>query len=194
MLKILIIKAHPNQNSFCNALGKKYLEGAKKRGHQVKTLDLVELNLEKFIKFTHQDSYNLSKDLLKSQELITWANHLVFIYPTWWAGPPSLLKVFFEMVFHSGFAFKYKKSKGFVPKWDKLLFNKSARIIVTMDSPPFYYKYIAGDPGYKTLKDILNFCGINPVYKNYFGSVKMSSENKRKKWLEKVYNIGLNEN
>lgn len=191
--KILVIKAHPKENSYCNDLGEKYVTGAKKAGHEIKVLNLTELNLEKFIKCTHEDKPKLPKDLLKSQELITWANHLVFVYPTWWASPPSLLKVFFETVFHSGFAFKYKESKGFIPKWDKLLPNKSARIMVTMDSPPFYYKYFVGDPGYKTLKDILNFCGIKPVHKKYFGSVKMSSENQRKKWLEEAYKIGFKE-
>jgi NAD(P)H dehydrogenase (quinone) len=193
MKKILVIKAHPRENSFCNVLAEKYIEGAKQAGNEIKIINLKELNLESFIKYTHEDRPNLPKDLLKSQKLITWANYLVFVYPTWWASPPSLLKVFFEMTFHSGYAFKYQKSTGFAPKWDKLLPNKSARIIVTMDSPPWYYKWVVGDPGFKMMKDIMNFCGIKPVYKNYFGSVKMSSEKQRKKWLGKIYDIGLNE-
>ena len=101
--------------------------------------------------------------------------------------------MFIEIIFLSGFAYKYKTPTGIIPRWDKLLTGKSARLIVTMDSPPLYYKFISKDPGFKMMKDILNFCGIKPVYRNYFGSVKMSSKNKRKTWLNKSYKVGLHE-
>jgi NAD(P)H dehydrogenase (quinone) len=81
--------------------------------------------------------YEPEGDVLKAQELITWANHLVFVYPTWWAGLPALLRLFFEMVFSPGFAFKYHDRMGKkIVGWDKLLTGKSARIISTMDAPP----------------------------------------------------------
>lgn len=83
--------------------------------------------------------------------------------------------------------------KEFVPKWGKLLINKSASLIVTMDSPIWYYKWFVGDPGYKMMKDILVFCGIKPVKKYYFGPMMSSSEDRRKKWLEIVYKVGVNE-
>lgn len=193
MKNILIIKAHPKKDSFCNALAQKYIEGARSKKYKINILSLQELHLEKYIKYTHESLPNLSSELLKAQEQITWADHLVFVYPTWWATPPALLKVFFEIVFHSGFAFKYQKSSGIAPKWDRLLPSKSARLIATMDSPTWYYTWFVGDPGYKMMKDILNYCGIKPVYKNYFGSVKMSTVAQREKWLEDAFKIGLQE-
>ena len=50
MKKILIIKAHPKENSFCNAIANDYIKGAKEAGNEIKILYLKELNLEKFIK------------------------------------------------------------------------------------------------------------------------------------------------
>jgi len=190
MKNILIIKAHPKETSFCNALADKYIEGAKSK-NKVKVLELRKLKLEKFLKSEHRVATKLSPDLLNAQKLIKWADHLVFAYPTWWATPPALLKLFFETILESGFAFKYHKLTGSIPKWDKLLSNKSARIIVTMDSPPWYYRWMLGNPGFKMMKANLNFCGIKPVHKNYFGTVKMSSEEKRKKWLEDAYKTGV---
>jgi NAD(P)H dehydrogenase (quinone) len=193
MKKILIIKSHPKKNSFCHALADKYIEGTKQSKHTVKTLLLKDLNLGQFITEDHKTKTTLTPELQKAQELIRWADHLVFAYPTWWATPPALLKIFIEMVFEPGFAYKYHKSKGIIPKWDKLLAQKSARIIVTMDSPPLYHRLMAKNPGFHMMKDTLRFCGVKPVSKNYFGSVKMSSEKKRKKWLEKMYQVGLHE-
>jgi len=193
MKKILIIKAHPKKNSFCNALVQSYVTGAKETGHQIKTIELRNLSLAAFIKHTHEKKLLLPPDLLKAQSQISWADHLIFAYPTWWTSPPAILKIFLEIVFHSGFAFRYKKSSGFAPNWDRLLPNKSARLLVTMDSPTWYYTWFVGDPGYKMLKDILNFCGIKPVTKNYFGSVKMSTNKQRQQWLKQAHLVGLNE-
>ena len=192
MKKILIIKSHPKEKSFCNALAEQYIEGKQKSGKEIKVLDLRKLNLENFIKYEHKENPKLTPDLLNAQKLVAWSDHLVFVYPIWWATPPALLKVFFEIIFEPGFAYQYKKSTGIAPKWDKLLLNKSARVITTMDSPPWYYKWFGGDPAFKMMKDILNFCGIKPVYKNYFGSVKSSSEKQKKEWLLEIYKIGLN--
>ncbi len=193
MKKILIIKSHPKKDSFCNALVEKYIEGTKKSGNKIEIIDLKNLNLEKYLKYEHKGNPKLSPDLLDAQKLIKWADHLVFAYSTWWGTPPALLKVFIEIVFESGFAYKYPKSgKSF--KIDKLLTGKSARLIATMDIPPLFNSLFGGDSGGKMMKRaVLNFCGVKPVYKNYFGSVKLSSEEKRKKWLEKVYEIGVNE-
>lgn len=194
MKKILVIKSHPKEDSYCHVLADNYIRGVNEAGKDIRTINLIDLRLEEFIKYEHNGKPELSSDLLEAQKLITWADHLVFVYPNWWASPPALLKLFIEIVFHPGFAYKYKESTGGIaPKWDRLLPNKSARVIVTMDSPPWHYKWIVGDPGFKMMKDIMNFCGIKPVHKNYFGSVKVSSEKQRKDWLEKVYRIGLEE-
>lgn len=94
-----------------------------------------------------------------------------------------------EQTFLSGFAFKYLKSDK-VMKWDKYLKGKSARIISTMDAPPWYYKLFVRDPGYKTMKSSLEFCGIKPVKRSYFGSIKISDDEQIKQWIKKVEVLG----
>jgi NAD(P)H dehydrogenase (quinone) len=190
MKRILILQSHPKENSFCDALVNEYIKGAIGSGNKIEILNLINLKLEKFLHYEHREVPTLSKDLLEAQKLLLWANHLVFVYPTWWATPPALLKLFIEIVFHSGFAYKYQKTNGPVPRWSKLLSNKSACIMTTMDSPIWYYVWFVGDPGFKMMKDILNFCGIKPVYKHYFGSIKMSTKEQRVRWLKKAYFIG----
>jgi len=193
MKKILIIKAHPRENSFCNALADKYIEGAIESNNDTEVVNLKDLGLSKFLECNYSENTALPIELLNVQKLITWADHLVFVYPTWWATPPALLKVFVETVFTSGFAYKYKQNTHRVT-WDKKLKGRSARIIATMDAPPWYYKLFIGDPGFKMMKNgILNFCGIKPVYKNYFGSVKLSSKVQRANWLKKIYKVGRSE-
>jgi NAD(P)H dehydrogenase (quinone) len=190
-MNILIINCHNRENSFCSALTEAYKEGAISSGHQVQTLNLRELELEKYLRYGHEKRYEPEGDVLKAQELISWSDHLVFVYPTWWAGLPANLRLFFEMAFSPGFAFKYRDKQGKIVSWEKLLKGKSARIISTMDAPPWYYKWIIGDPGGKIMrKGILGFSGIKPVKTTYFGSVKLSTEKQRKDWLKAVRTIG----
>lgn len=190
-MNILLINAHTREQSFCTALAESYKEGACNAGHQVQTLNIRDLNLEKYLYHGHELRYTPEGDIVKAQELIDWCDHLAFVYPTWWAGFPALLHLFFEMVFSPGFAFKYQDTTGNIVKWDKLLKGKSARLIVTMDSPPWYYRWIIGDPGGKMMKrGILGFSGVGPIASTYIGSIKMSTEKRRIQWLEQAYSIG----
>jgi NAD(P)H dehydrogenase (quinone) len=194
-MNILIINAHNRENSFCSALAKAYADGAVSSGHYLKTLNLRDLDLDKYLRYGHDKLYVPEGDVVKAQELISWSDHMVFVYPTWWAGLPALLRLFFEMVFSPGFAFKYHDRMGKkIVSWDKLLKGKTARIISTMDAPPWYYKWIIGDPAGKIMKrGILGFSGISPVKTTYFGSVKLSTESQREVWLKAVQNLGKKE-
>ena len=188
--KILIINGHPLKASFNFAIVKAYEKGAKTNNVEIRHLVIAELNFnQSFEGFGKQAK--LEPDIAKAQELISWSDHIVWIYPTWWATMPAMMKSFIEHTFLPGFAFKYKKSKKIL-KWDKYLEGKSTSLISTMDSPPWYYKLFVGDPGYKTMKNIMNFCGIKPVSRTYFGSVKVSSEEQRTKWLLKAEQLGKN--
>lgn len=158
----------------------------------IRTFQISKLSFSRDMDGYKSDA-ELEPDLIKAQELIKWADHLTFIFPIWWSGMPSVMKSFIERVFVPGFAFKYKKNPRRIT-WDKLLTGKSATIIMTMDAPPFYYRWFVGNPAGRMLKTgILNFCGVHPVKQYFFGSVKMSSEQQKKKWIDKVYTIGLHE-
>lgn len=194
MKNILVIKGHPKADGFCNALADKYIKGVKAARNKVEVINVRDLSLERFIKFEHKTNPDLPLDFIKVQKLITWADHLVFVYPIWWATPPAMMKLFLELVLTSGFAYKYKAPiYGVIPSWDKLLSGKSARLIATMGSPSFYHKWILHDPSYKMMKANLEFCGIKPVKRNYFGSTVLSSDEKKREWLDKAYRIGMGE-
>ncbi len=194
MKKILVIKGHPKEEGFCNTLADRYIKGVKTAKNKVEVVNVGDLCVERFIKFEHKSNPDLPLDFIKVQKLITWADHLVFVYPIWWATPPAMMKLFLEVILTSGFAYKYKAPiHGIIPSWDELLSGKTARLIATMDSPSIFYKWILRDPSYKMMKANLNFCGIKPVKRSYFGSVKLSSDEKKKKWLEKIYRVGMKE-
>lgn len=188
MKKILIILGHPDKESFGGSLANSYKEGALKSGAEVKSLNLADLNFDPILHRGYKEIQALEPDLVKAQELITWANHLVFVYPLWWATMPALLKGFLDRTFLPGFAFKYRKDS---PFWDKLLTGKSARMIVTMDAPTWYNYWINGNAGPKAMKKAtLEFSGIKPVKVTTIGGVKEMKPEQIKGWLAKIEKIG----
>lgn len=200
MKKILLINGHPRENSLCDILVIQYIDGARSKNAQVKVLNLRNLNLEPWIKYdwnANHDSIPTSEDLIKAQELISWCHHIVFAFPTYWSAPPALMKLFLEVIVVSKFAFKYQKPKKLIfvkiPVWDKLLKGRTASIISTMDTYPIIMHLILKDPVGKMMHAVLAFTGIQLKRKYFFGSVKLSSDEQKKKWLLNAYKIGQRE-
>ena len=82
---------------------------------------------------------------------------------------PALLKAFLEQVLRPGFAFGAAERRG-MPK--KLLAGKSARIVVTMGMPAFFYRLYYRAHSLKSLeRNILGFVGIKPVRVTLLGNV-----------------------
>jgi len=186
--KIVIINGHPDPQSFCSALSDAYKEGASSVNAEIREIDLSKIDFDPNLKYGYRQRTELEADLLEAQRLIRWADHLVFVYPTWWGAMPAILKGFVDRVFLPGFAYKYRENSSL---WDKLLTGKSAHLIVTMDTPPLLYRWIYWRAGHNVMKrNILNFCGIKPVRITEFGPVRPSTPELRAKWLDKAKKLG----
>ena len=186
--KVLIIHGHPVEDTFSEDLTNAYIKGLDSAGADYKMVYLRDLKFDLNFSEGYRGNQELEDDLKMVQKDISWADHLVITYPNWWGTFPALVKGFIDRTFLPGFAFKYREG---TVLWDKLLKGKSARVIVTMDSPPLYYKWIQGAPGHKAMKNgTLKFCGVDPVRMSTIGSIKQSSEKKRKKWLEAIEKLG----
>jgi NAD(P)H dehydrogenase (quinone) len=188
MKKILIINGHPDKKSFCFALAESYKKGADTNGSDCKLVHLIDLKFNPILTNGYRIVSELEPDLQKIQLDILKADHLVLVYPNWWGTYPALLKGFIDRVFLPDFAFKYQKTS---PLPAKLLKGKTARLIITMDTPRWYYWLINKSPGHNSMKTgILEFCGIKPVKISAFAIIKSSDEKKRKQWLTEVEALG----
>ena len=182
MKNILVVLGHPRNDSFCGAMADAYVQAVRAAGAEVRVLKLADLVFDPVLHDGYAQIQPLEPDLVAAQADITWAQHLVFVYPNWWGTFPSLLKGFFDRAFLPGWAFSYRKDS---PMWDKLLVGRSARVLVTMDSPGWYYRFLVGAPGDKQIRtSILQFCGVKPVKIRHFGPIRGSKDSQRAAWLQ----------
>jgi len=188
MKKILIVMGHPDKETFCAALANSYKTGAQRAGAEIRELNIADLAFDPVLHRGYREIQELEPDLVRAQELIKWAEHLVFVYPTWWATMPALLKGFLDRVLLPGFAFKYRENS---PFWDKYLTGKSARLIVTMDAPAWYNRLVNGNAGHKAMKrGTLGFCGVKPVKVTSVGTVETLKKEQITNWLTKAEKLG----
>lgn len=186
--KVLVINGHPDVKSFNSALAEAYLKGIDETRADVKLINIRELDFNPNLQYGYRKRTELEPDLTKAQEDLKWCDHLVWIYPVWWGSIPAIMKGFIDRVFLPGFAFKKREGSVW---WDKYLTGKTARIICTMDQPPWYYRIRYGSPSHKAMKKLtLNYVGIKRVKITSIGPMRLSKESFRKKWLKRIKLLG----
>ena len=188
--QVLLIQGHPDPagGHLCHALAQAYAEGAREGGHEVRTLDVAQLDFP-LLRSQHAWEHEpLPPALLPAQEAIRWADHLVFFFPLWLGGMPALLKGFLEQVAREGFAFA-KDAKN--PMSAKLLKGRSARLVVTMGMPAVVYRFYFRAHSIKALeRNILGMVGIAPIHETLIGLVQTLDAKSSAKWLEKLRELG----
>lgn len=190
MKKILVINGHPSKKSFNSRLFDNYIRGAKESSAEIRQVNVSDLPLENYLRYEHFSGTPVSKEITLAREDVVWADHIVFFHPVWWGGMPAILKCYIDIVFASGFAFKYQSGSS-MPL--KLLKGKSAHIFTTLDTPIFIYKYFFHAPSINQLKSrILAFCGISLTRVTYFGPIRSITLKNSEKFLNSVYIAGKN--
>ncbi|MDE0243193.1 MAG: NAD(P)H-dependent oxidoreductase [Candidatus Kaiserbacteria bacterium] len=187
--KIVILVANPVKTSFSYACGDAYEESARASGAAVRRFNIDEMDFDPALHQGYDVIQELEPDLVAFQEAVTWADHLVFIYPNWWNTMPAKMKGVFDRSFLPGFAFKFVNNR-FTP----LLKGKSARVINVVGSThPLVLRLLIGSYTNELSHGVLRICGVRPVRTQCFGPSRSSTEKMRKRWLQKVRAIAARE-
>ena len=188
MKNILVINGHPDAESYNFALSRAYVKGVENSDAKVEVINIRDLDFNPNLQYGYRKRTELESDLLKAQELIKGADHLVWIYPVWWGSVPAIMKGFIDRIMLPGFAFQKREGSVW---WDKYLTGKSARIICTLDQPPWYYRWVYSHPSHNAMKKLtMHFVGVKKVKVTTIGPIRLSKESFREKWLQKVEKLG----
>lgn len=181
---VLIILGHPTQTTLGKAIAQRYQTEAQSIGHRVQTIELNSLRFDPILHLGYKGEQALEPDLQQAQSQMKWADEIVLVFPIWWGGMPALLKGFLDRTLLPGFAFKYEPAgKGL----EALLKGRTARVIMTMDTPRWIDRWLYGSPVIRQLRmPILRFCGIKLTRTLYFAPVIKSTAQQRNIWLGKV--------
>ena len=188
MTRILIIDGHPDPDParYLHALAETYAKGAAAAGHEVERLRVADMDFPLLRSETQWKESPVPPDIAAAQEKVIRAEHLVILYPLWLGDVPALLKGFLEQLARPDWAFRYRENG--LP--EKLLAGRSARVVVTMGMPAFFYTLVYRAHSLKSLeRNILRFVGIAPVRHSVIGAVA-GKDAHRRRWLERMRALG----
>lgn len=180
-MSALIIDGHPNPDSLVAALARRYANAYP----GAELLALRDLQIDPILHRGLHGGQALEPDLVDAARRIAEADHVVIASPVWWDSTPALLKGFFDRVLQAGWAYRYR---GHLPIG--LLKGRSARVLLTSDSPGWYLRWAKRDTPIRQLRTgTLRFVGMRPVRVSRFTGVRTADAERRAAWFDRVDRI-----
>ena len=186
-MKHLIIYTHLNPASFSKAITDQVEKVSSEKGDEIKIIDLYADKFNPVLEFPDIEHMFMGKDapsdVKKYQDLVSWADHLTFVYPMWWGQMPAMLKGFIDRVFSNGYAFVYSKEG--IPSG--LLNGKTAQLYVCTGTPNEIYEQTHMHKSQERVisEGVFGFCGIDAKM-TFFGNVAMGTDELRKGYLNSI--------
>lgn len=190
--KVFLLLGHPDKSGMCGRLADTYEEGAKSAGHEVRRMNIGEMQFDPILHKGYRAMQELEPDLKKFQENVQWADHFVIVYPVWWVGMPAVMKGLFDRAWLPGSAFRYIKMKSGKRTmfWHRLYRGKTARTILTSGTSPWLVRCLPGNVNAQLRWGILWFAGFS-VRSLWLGPSENQPEPVCSAWCAKVYRMGV---
>lgn len=187
-MKISVILAHPNKESFNHAIAATTIETLTQSGHDVCFHDLYEEKFDPILIADEIEKDSFLPPLIEKHcvEVIE-ADGIIVIHPNWWGQPPAIMTGWIDRVIRPGMAYEFIEGDdgGGIPHG--LLKAKTAIVFNTSNTETERERNVFGDPLEAIWKDcIFDLCGVTNFKRKMFNIIVTSTDNQRKKWLKEV--------
>lgn len=189
-MRVLVVLAHPLEESFAASIARAATSALKARGHEVDLLDLYAEDFDPRLTEAERASYMSGKYDLSAvvhhAERLKAAEALIFVFPQWWFNLPAILKGFIDRVFAPGVAFDYAPDGiKLEPRLGRL---KHFWVFSTTGAPWWVVRFYMGDPVRRQLKrGVAAFCGKGVDFRmTCLHAMDDTKPDKRERFLESV--------
>ena len=153
-MRILLVLAHPLEDSFAASVAREARAALEANGHIVDLLDLYREDFDPRLSVAERGSYfTETYDRTAATDWIARlqaADGLVLVFPQWWFNFPAILKGFFDRVFAPGIAFDNDPAGGrIIPRLHNI---KLFWALTTTGSPWWVVHLYMGNPVKRLLK------------------------------------------
>ncbi len=187
-MKILIVLAHPDRNSFNHAIAVAARRVLERNGHEVVFQDLYEMQFDPVLSSTEiPKAADLDQPLRRSCDEAAAAEGIIIVHPNWWGQPPAILKGWIDRVLRPGVAYEFLESDAGEGVPRGLLKARTALVFNTSNTAVEREMNVFGDPLEAIWKKcVFDLCGVRDFHRRMFGIVVTSTEAQRRAWLAEV--------
>lgn len=190
MPRTLVVVGTPVPGSFTHALADAYTSGLRAAGESdVVVRDLATTDFphdppaRTALRAPDGATDHLEPVVAALVDELLAAEHVVVLFPQWWGGQPAVLKAWLDRVVLSGVAFR--STGAGLP--EKLLRGRTARVVMTMDSPRWWNRLVYRDSAVVQLtRATFWYTGVKVVGVDRLTVVKTSTPEHRAAWLARL--------
>jgi putative NADPH-quinone reductase len=147
-MNTLVVYAHPDPASYVAAVRDSVLASLRLAGHHVRLIDLYadgfDARMTAEERTEHHHPRAVRPDLDEYAHALRWAEAIVFVYPTWWAGQPAILKGWFDRVWTNEIAYRLVEGRR---RPMPLLHNIRRLVVVTTHGSSKWVNAVEGEGG-----------------------------------------------
>ena len=152
-MNVLVVYAHPHPASFGAALRDQVVDTLSAAGHRVDLIDLYREGFDPLLSpdelAQHRAGLAQRPTLAGHARLVAEAKAVVLVYPTWWGGPPAMLKGWFDRVLCEGVAYRLPPGKHRIRP---SLRHIKHLVVVTSYGSPRWINALQGEPGRRMVR------------------------------------------
>lgn len=186
-MRILVLYAHPDPESFSAALHGAAVEALRRAGHEVDDCDLYAERFDPVLPLAERRAYlDVPANRAPVESHIHRLEHaeaLVLVYPVWNFGLPAILKGYFDRVFLPGVSFRLVEGRA-TPN----LSNIKTIVAVTSYGAPRWRAMLVGDPPRRFVTRALRLLvalGARTIYLAHH-DMNRSTDRSRSEFLARV--------
>lgn len=148
-MRILVVYCHPVPTSYAAALRDCALAALARAGHETRLLDLYREGFDPVMSPLERERYLTDGEaniagVQPHVDALRWAEGLLFVFPTWYFGPPAMLKGWLERTWLPGVAFRVPRFKG--DRQGPLMQHVRWLGVITTSGSPRWWLFLLGDP------------------------------------------------
>lgn len=168
-MRALLIYCHPSPESFNHAIAETVTDRLRRGGAEVRVLDLYAEDFDPVMTRPRWEGYDRGSPdhvaLAAHVEALRWADTLVFVYPTWWYGPPAMLKGWLDRAMLPSVAFNLPETGPITPA----LTHIRRLAVFTTCGASRWLTWAMGSPGRRILLRGLRSC-CAPTCRRHFAA------------------------
>jgi len=186
-MRILVLYAHPDPESYVAALLRASLDALSRAGHEVDLCDLYAEGFDPVLRLPERRSYHAVPENRRGVEdyvrRLEEAEGLLLVHPVWNFGYPAILKGFLDRVFLPGVSFRIEN--GLV---QPNLTHLKRLVAVTTYGAPRWRAMLMGDPPRKVVMRMLRVLVAPNARARYLALHDMNrqTQNGREAFLRRV--------
>ncbi len=190
-MKVSLILAHPDKNSFNHAIAQAAASALKENGHRVLFHDLYAEGFPPLLPVGEIDrDADLEPIIRQHCDEISAAEGIIIVHPNWWGQPPAILKGWVDRVLRPGVAYEFNEGDSGEGVPHGLLKARAVIVFNTSNTAPEREKRVFADPLETLWKNcVFGLCGVDDLRRYNFGIIVTSSSEQRQAWLNEVRKI-----